>query len=419
MRLASPLAWLPRCLLLLTCLAGVPLSGWALGIRVVDQGAEATSRGDAFAATADNPSAIYYNPAGISQLRGTQVLLGAYGVTYNNRIDLDVPGAPFDNEYEPQGVPQFYVTWELPRTAITLGLGVYAPFGFGTTYADDVPFRTLAKEGRIQYLSINPVVSIQVTRQLSFAVGPTFNYGKAEIVQGVLAPGDEFRFEGEDWAVGATAGLLWQPHRMHSFGVTYFSPTTMDFEGDSHLQYAGFNVPVEVAPGVFFPFPVPGVDTREQASAKFHFPQHVVVGYSFRPTPDWNFEANVDWTDWDSLNSVILEQKTSANVVLPFNWKSSFLYEFGVTRRLGDWKLSAGYVYSESSVPAASLTPLVPDTDRHILSVGVGRKWDRWNAYAAYQYTWSDELTISEGTLADGTYQFEAHAVTLSLGYQF
>src|SRR5688500_17253838 len=46
----------------------LPASAFALGIRIADQDARATARGNAFTATADNPSAIYYNPAGITQL---------------------------------------------------------------------------------------------------------------------------------------------------------------------------------------------------------------------------------------------------------------------------------------------------------------------------------------------------------------
>ena len=38
----------------------------ANGLRLSDQDAFATARGEAFVATADNPSAIYYNPAGIT-----------------------------------------------------------------------------------------------------------------------------------------------------------------------------------------------------------------------------------------------------------------------------------------------------------------------------------------------------------------
>jgi long-chain fatty acid transport protein len=173
-----------------------------------------------------------------------------------------------------------------------------------------------------------------------------------------------------------------------------------------------------VAPGVTIPFPVPGLDQREAASANLHFPQHLMVGYSFRPVPDWNFEFDADWTDWDSLNTATLK-KSSGNVAIPFNWQSSWLYEFGVTKHFGDWKVSAGYVYSENSVPDQSFTPLVPDTDRHILSAGFGRKWNNWDWFLAYQHTWSGKRTVETGTIADGTYKFEANALTLSLAYRF
>ena len=70
----------------------LPSMAMALGVRLVDQDAAATARGDAFTATADNPSAIYYNPAGITQLDGFQARVGVYG------IGLDVHVSPKDGD---------------------------------------------------------------------------------------------------------------------------------------------------------------------------------------------------------------------------------------------------------------------------------------------------------------------------------
>jgi DNA-binding NarL/FixJ family response regulator len=91
--------------------------------------------------------------------------------------------------------------------------------------------------------------------------------------------------------------------------------------------------------------------------------------------------VNVDWTDWNALNTVTLKQ----NPVTPlkFDWESSFFYEFGVTRYFENgFALSAGYVYSENSVPEGTFNPVVPDSDRHIFSLGVGRKYKKvsWDA---------------------------------------
>jgi long-chain fatty acid transport protein len=257
-------------------------------------------------------------------------------------------------------------------------------------------------------------MALQVSRTFSVAVGATITYGKADLNRGVLAVGDQFRFDGDGVGYGVNAGILWKPHRMHRFGVNYRGPMSIDFDGDSRLQYDGFDVPTP-----FGPFPVPGVNQRQSASAKFQFPQNIVFGYAFTPAEDWNFEFNIDWTDWDSLNVVTLEQK-SGDVLLPFNWRSSFFYEFGVTKKFSHGlRVSAGYIYSENSVPNESFNPIIPDSDRHIFSVGIGQTLDRFEWQVAYQHAYGPSRTIDNGTAADGTYEFRSNAVSVSLGYRF
>src|SRR5437868_4192846 len=165
MRILAP----GTCALLLgtvTALTLVPREAGALGTRVVDQNAEATARGDAFAATADNPSAIYYNPAGITELDGTRALMGAYAITLKARVDLAVPGdhSRFSStNTDFQAVPTFFTTWKPKDYPIALGLGVYAPYGFSVEYDDNTPFRSLAVRGNIQYITINPVIAWKIT----------------------------------------------------------------------------------------------------------------------------------------------------------------------------------------------------------------------------------------------------------------
>jgi long-chain fatty acid transport protein len=408
-----------NCARILTCsllVSLLPSAAWALGTRISDQNAEATARGNAFAATADNPSAIYYNPAGITQLDGTRALLGAYAITLKTQVSLDDgDNRSFSSLNDDlQFAPQAFLTWKAPQYPVAMGLGVYAPFGFSMEYPDDTPFRKLAHKGKIEYLTVNPVFALKVTRDLSIALGATINYAKADLEQGVLAKGDSFRFKGDGVDYGFNAGVLWNPHRMHHFGLNYRSATSIDFDGDSRLQYDGFSVPTP-----YGPFPVPGVRRREHATASFDFPQNVVLGYAFTPTEDWNFEFNIDWTDWDSLNTVTLKQK-SGDVLLPFNWRSSFFYEFGVTKKFAyGLRASAGYIYSENSVPNESFNPIVPDSDRHIFSVGLGQQLASYSWDIAYQYAHGPSRRIDQGTAADGTYRFDSHAVTLTLGYHF
>src|ERR1700677_1080963 len=187
---------------------------FGLGIRVVDQDAEATRRGDAFTATADNPSAIYYNPAGITQLQGQNTLVGAYGIYLQSKYTGD--GTTVRTKDQPQAVPQLYYTNTFPKVPITLGFGLYAPYGFGLEYPDDNPFRQLALKGSVSFVTFNPVLAWKVNNTFSLAAGLNVNYANADLERGILSsPGNSFEFRGDGYGGGFNFGAMWQPTRQH------------------------------------------------------------------------------------------------------------------------------------------------------------------------------------------------------------
>ncbi len=375
-----------------------PMLVFGLGIRLPDQDAFATARGEAFVATADNPSAIYYNPAGISQLQGLDVRAGFYGIYLDSHYTA--PGTSIHTKDSIQAIPQLFLTYGLTNLPLTFGLGVYAPYGLGIDWPDSAPFSTLGKKGSLTYLTINPVVSWQVCSNLSIAAGPTINYGSLFLNQEPFAPGAgaDFRFHGNDVAPGFNAGVLWQPCSKIFLGASYRSETKMNFGGHTTLTAVG----------------------TTDTTAEFPFPQNIVGGISFRPTPKWNFEFDADWTDWHRLKTVTLSPTPAGPQTVPFDWQSSFFYEFGATRYFDNgWHVSGGYIFSENSVPDATFNPLVPDSDRHIWSIGVGRSYKKFSWDATYQLAWGPSRTINNGTPADGTYEYLSHALSVSVGYRF
>src|SRR5215469_6454624 len=100
---------------------------WANGFGLPDQDAFATGRGEAFVATADNPSAIYYNPAGITQLEGQNARAGFYGIYLNDHYSA--PGVSVDTHDKIQAAPQLYYTYGFEDVPLALGIGLYSPYG--------------------------------------------------------------------------------------------------------------------------------------------------------------------------------------------------------------------------------------------------------------------------------------------------
>jgi long-chain fatty acid transport protein len=160
----------------------------ALAFRVPNQDASAIARGNAFVATADNPSAIYYNPSGITQLDGENIqagslfYLGIYG-------DYHSPsGQGIHNDPEVIAAPTLQYTLTPKEWPVSFGFGVYEPFGFSVKWPNDAPFRQESLSGSLTYITMNPVVAWQVLPSLSVGAGPTFNYSQIQLVQGLLPP---------------------------------------------------------------------------------------------------------------------------------------------------------------------------------------------------------------------------------------
>jgi len=414
----------PAALSAATFLASAITPAGATGFDLPDQDAFAIGRGMAFVATADNPSAIYYNPAGLAFLPGHQVRGGVYGVYLRSSYQSPT-GPDFENELDLHAVPQLFYSYGLDKLPMSFGLGVYTPFGLSSRWPDDTGFRTLATEGKLTSYTINPVAAWRVRPNLSLAAGLTANQTDLDLARGLVwptQPYDEFRFEGDGWNVGYNLGVIWRPIEQVSLGATFRSENLAPLDGNTRF----FNN-VEI-PGML---PVIPAQQRD-AEADFPLPWKLILGISYRPTPKWNLEFNADLTGWDRLGTVTLHQSTGFPPLLPqdiplaLEWASSWYYEFGATRYLEKgWFLSAGYIFNENSVPDAYYTPLVADLDRHFFSVGAGYAHKHLRLDFAYQFGYGPTHTVSgsapsaTGQSADGDYEFLSHALALTAQWSF
>jgi len=404
----------------------------ANGFGLPDQDAFATARGEAFVATADNASAIYYNPAGIAQLAGNNLRGGIDSVYYEPNYQPP-GGKPNTGQtyYSSDNFafqPQLYYAYTAKDAPYSFGLGIYAPYGGKMNWPQNTGFRSLAISGSLKYITINPVVAVKLLPSLAVAAGAMANYGKIDMYQGLLplAPRrvNYFNFAGDGWSFGYNAGILWQPLTQLSFGATFRSSARLNFQG---------NTDFELNPG---PYNSPA---QRDASAQFTFPLTTVFGVSYRPTHKLNIEADANYTDWSSFGTVTIEQ-SPPTVSNPFNqkipvnldWQASWMYELGATRYFDNgWHVSGGYVFNQNSVPNRYYTPLAADLDRNFLSLGIGYNGKCFNFDIAYQagFAFSHNVTGSNPSInaingtnpgnADGTYGFSSQAIFVSAGLHF
>ncbi|HTS17873.1 MAG TPA: outer membrane protein transport protein [Verrucomicrobiae bacterium] len=381
----------------------------ALGFRNPDQGAAATAQGNAFVAQADDATAIYYNPAGITQIQGTEIANGGDLIFPDSRLKDGPPGTEMTKR---SLIPFLYGTTDFGIFGVhdspwRFGIGVNVPFGNEAVYNQNGPFRYLLTSANLQVINIQPTVAFKFNDHFSLGAGLNIYDVNTELNSHIpVSPSldGRFHFDGNGLAEGATAGLLWKITPQHSIGIAYHSPFTVNYVG-----HADVNIP-----GV--------IQQHSDATASMPFPQTIAGGYAFRPIPQWKLEADIEWTNWQPLRQLTLNAPGSQadGRSVPFYWMDSFLYEFGTQYDLNKhWKLRAGYIFSENSVPGSTYSPSVPDADRHVFSVGFGFNTGRFFLDALYQYTIAADRTVNNGTAADGTWLINNNAVMSTMGMKF
>lgn len=388
------------CLVFTACLAAAA-SAYGNGFYVPVQAPEATARGNAWLATADTAAAVYYNAAGLTQLDQAEVTVGAYGIMLGLEADLD-SGAKADGKGDVGVLPQIYAAMPLTDRLVA-GFGLNTPFGLSTDWGQNSQFRYLATETQLELLTAWLVLGYEVTD--TFSVGGGIGLSRADlklgqVINNASTGGTDVltEFNGDDQDLSYTLSARWAPTEQHAVGLVYRSKSEYTLDGDYNLV---------------------GV-TKLPATCDFMTPATIGAGYAYSPCKEWTFEANIEWVNWDELNTLDLTAG-GATTPIAFNWKSNFIYSVGATRYFENgWNVSAGYNYIENSMPDSTFTPAVADANRHWLNAGVGRQYDsfRWNL--AYQFAFSEnDVSGSPGGLADGNFKSRFHGLMLNGTWQF
>ncbi|HMU29523.1 MAG TPA: outer membrane protein transport protein [Nitrospira sp.] len=357
--------------------------------RLQGQSASAAAMGNAFVAQADDPSALHYNPAGMTQLHGFQTLFGTSLIGGTTQF-TGPSGAQATGDrngslaYPPPG--HVYLVANLKDLGFaalgdfSAGIGLNNPFGSLTRYPNDGPFRSALTFTTLPLLDIKPTIAYKLNDQLSFGLGAdiyTFSglFGEGHLEQKSVWPGglgipagSLVEINGSDTTAGFNVSLLYTPYRnsegkpLVNIGMVYRSQATFHLTGN---------------------FLANGTSIAGTA-ATFVLPQVFSGGIAVWPvrTPDreWKLEFDVDYVGWKSNRTLDIHLTNGTVLPFPQNWQSGYTAMVGTEYRwlrlasLPDWDvaLRAGYMNQQTQVPDRTFNPGVPSANTHIPSVGIG-----------------------------------------------
>ena len=188
---------LARAVRLTTLAATVaPATVFAGGFSLNEQSASAMGTANAgAAANPENATTVLFNPAGMSQLSGTNISFGAAVLDIDaeakpetisaTRRNPSVPVQPATaggDIADPAVLPNVYLTHQV-SDAIDVGFGIHAPYGLAADYDDGFAGRFFADKTELTAIAFTPSVSVNNGNGLSMGVGLNVIYAEGRLTR--------------------------------------------------------------------------------------------------------------------------------------------------------------------------------------------------------------------------------------------
>lgn len=379
--------------------------------------------GPMFTAMADDPSANFYNPAGITQLQGTQVLAGFTLIKYDVNIKTD-GNRDTEMNYQLFAPPHAYITKQVSDN-VWLGFSITTPFGLGADYEWNSPVRYNVVKAKSASYNLNPNIAWKIGEKLSVSAGLDVMYATLMQQKAVnLGPFGDMptKLDGDGWGVGYNVAIHFKPVNWASWGASYRSGINMDLDGDVNFEQ----------PAAFKAFTGNMFFQNTTFKSRIKMPAQLYSGIALKPADTLTVGAGVIWTRWNNFNNMTVNYDTSVNTPVGSstsssvqkNWNDGWNIGGGVEWNATNWlDLRLGMLWDKSPIPDATADYLIPNNDRWHFMAGFGVHKDAWSVDVGYTYLFVKNRNITarpdEGVLNGSITDGESQLLSVSMGYKF
>jgi long-chain fatty acid transport protein len=435
------------------------------GFLIYEHSALGTGMASNRTALWDDPSALYFNPAAITQLEGFQLSLGGTlifpSIHYDPSMthcsgsspsESDACGLPTDGEFKVFTPIHVYFTARITRW-LAAGISLNNPFGLGTFWPEDWDGRYTAYQTDLKTFFVQPTVAVDFARlahmtdevSLSLGVFGSYVHGMALIRQKVSGwdfnsdptitnPEAEMKMEGDADSGGYGFALLaaWKP--WFSFGATVRSNVPLHFAGT-----AEFSAPDEMWATVMRALLLLPESTG--GSTMIELPWNMSFGVAFHGLPKWTFAADVYVVMWESYDQLNVHfdcgdpgaDEPCASLLndeaqYPKKWKTGVQVGLAAEYRpIRAIAVRAGAAFVSDPTNPTYYDAMLPDGDRLLLTLGFGYRAPRYfKADLGYMFAhWRGvkDNDVGEANrrngLANGIYTTNSHLLAITLGLSF
>lgn len=383
-----------------------------------------SAMGNAFAggaaAAAEDASVIWYNPAGMGRLPGTNVSSAVHAIKpsfeFENRGSTGAFGAPGTGEGGNGGdwgfVPQLYASTSV-GDRWRLGVALNTPFGLKTNYDAGWRGQFTALKSQVAAYNVNPSVAYRVNDDLWIGAGVNVQRFTTELTN-FAGPLGNARLKADSTAWGFNLGALVNVGKDTRIGVAYRSSIAHTLDGNATFSGGG---------GAF----------DSGARSDLSVPESASVNVFSTLSPTWDIMAGATWTQWSRLGTLTILRTSasalgpagSAVTTLPFNWRDTVLLAVGTNYKpRHDWKIRLGIAYDPAVSNDITRTPRLPDESRVFLTIGTNFPLWGGTLDLAYAHDFVKDANINNtvagvpGALV-GTFKNTADVLSLQYNIRF
>jgi len=421
--------------LLVVALAAAP-RGDAAGFSLYEQGSRATALGGAFVAQADDPSAMFFNPAGNAFNEKFTIYGGAFLIV---RPTADFTGGnPYPGTGDTASMKQSaywigngYGVIPIKPGSINVAVGFWTPFGLGVPWQnpDTYSGRFISQRIDLRQVAISAQLSAKLADWIAIGAGPEIRLSDVKLSQnaGALNPYTN-RFtdvghlslisEGTPVKWTWNAGLLLKPCDRLRLGVSYHGAVDFDYTGTATLSQISTGYPqFDAAVASKYPMnkPLP-------ASTMLQFPAILTFGVSYDLSPSLTVNVDANYTYWHVFDETVITVQGLPTKTIEHGWTNTWTIRGGLGWQASQtvW-LGGGFVYDVTPQPDEDVGPLLPDANRTGVSVGAGFQLSRmFRVEVSSLFLWFHERTIKTNEANfNGTYKLFAILPGISLKSTF
>jgi len=397
----------------LGALAGVASAN---SFYINEHDARVTGRAGAATATVEGPASVIFNPGGIALAEGINVSASAALIAAKGSY-FDEGDARTDTDSSPAVLPSVAATFRV-SDMFAVGVGFHLPFGLALSWPDNHQQEDLIQDQSLRTYFITPSVGLNLDKQVpGLSIGAGLDLVPATVkLERAIVFGDTHGtavLGGSAFGVGGRVGVQYRPPQLKQLrlGAIWRSQVNLDFEGTGDF---------DIDPSYRSQLPPDG-----DISTSISLPQMFGGGVAFNATPELQLEVNAMWLNWSKFDELKINLPGGFDpTVSPQDYKDTLTLRVGAEYALPAQKAAvrAGYVYDPTPIPGSTITALLPDADRHVLTGGGSYSFGNYDVHLGLLYILPTSQTTSDTQympVFKGKYEVTAFVASLTLAGKF